>query len=76
MTLSETIAKAKDIFERTGEDVLVVYRSDHPVIKGDFFYAIKASDKRRWTPGEMEITRFPAPDPTTPDGARYYMGLS
>lgn len=36
--------------------VLIVKRTDHPHFPGDYYYAIRESDKRLWTDGETVMT--------------------
>lgn len=39
-----------------GADAIIVKRTDHPHISGDYFYAIRRADKHAWTPGETILT--------------------
>lgn len=41
----------------TGSDCLIVKRTDHPHVAGDYFYAIRPADKRLWTAGEKALTQ-------------------
>lgn len=43
--------------KKRGEDALLILRTDHPHIAGDWFYAIKTADKRKWTAGERALTQ-------------------
>jgi hypothetical protein len=39
-----------------GADAIIVKRTDHPHVSGDYFYAIRRDDKHAWTPGETILT--------------------
>jgi hypothetical protein len=39
-----------------GADAILVKRTDHPHISGDYFYAIRREDKHAWTSGETTLT--------------------
>lgn len=55
MTLIEATEKALKTFARTGHPQLVILRTDHPHVAGDYFYTIAKSGKHAWTPGERLI---------------------
>lgn len=58
MTTEESILSALRTFARirdTGSDCIIVKRTDHPDISGDYFYAIRPNEKHAWTPGETTI---------------------
>jgi hypothetical protein len=35
--------------------VLVIKRTDHPRVDGNYYYAIRADEKHAWTPGETVL---------------------
>lgn len=69
MQPQEALAKGQARSLTSRDDWLVICRTDHPAFWGDeWYYAIAASDKRRWTPGEWLVERFRDGAPV--DGAR------
>lgn len=55
MTEQDAINAALAHAAATGVNWLAVKRTDHPLIHGDYCYAIAEDDKRRWTAGESVI---------------------
>lgn len=57
MTQNEAHTKALKTFARSGQSQLVILRTDHPHVPGDYFYSIAEAGKFAWTPGERIIER-------------------
>lgn len=55
MTQLQAIEKATTFARERGTTALVICRTDHPSIAGDYFYAIPLADKHAWTPGERVL---------------------
>ncbi len=55
MDQAQAIEKAREKAARWGFHYLVIKRTDHPEVSGDYFYVIKDTDKRLWTDGEELI---------------------
>lgn len=56
----ESILSALRAFGRrkdAGEECVIIRRSDHPYVDGDYFYAIAPAEKRHWTAGEHQLTQ-------------------
>ena len=56
----QSIRKALKTFgrvKRSGDDCLIIRRPDHPHIDGDYFYAMRPSEKRLWTATEKALTQ-------------------
>ncbi len=55
MDAAQAIERARSKAEAQGIIWLVIKRTDHPMVAGDYFYAIADDDKHAWTVGEEVI---------------------
>lgn len=55
MTTAESINSALRNYARL-DDAILIKRTDHPNVDGDYYYAIRRSEKRLWTAGETVLT--------------------
>jgi hypothetical protein len=50
------ILSALRTYERSNSTAVIVLRTDHPHVDGDYYYAIQPADKHAWTDGERQLT--------------------
>lgn len=60
MTSEQSIHAALKGFAKiksAGSECLIIKRTDHPHVQGDYFYAIRPADKQAWTNAETVLTQ-------------------